>query len=83
MNVNQDKPSIKSWRIWRKAIKLWAYEKTPQQPLGEWYKSGNDLNYTWPMDIYRKDHTSQGQDYRWVSHMAMYILLWNHRGHHL
>eukprot|EP00957_Ditylum_brightwellii_P195731 14912378-Ditylum_brightwellii.AAC.1 len=62
MKMNQDKPG----------------EETLCQPLGKWYKSGNDLEHTWPsyynstctVDTYRKDNTNQGQDYRWVSHMA-------------
>eukprot|EP00957_Ditylum_brightwellii_P203708 15335879-Ditylum_brightwellii.AAC.1 len=48
MDVNQDKPGIISWRLWRKAMTLWTDEETICQPLGEWYKSGNDLNWTCP-----------------------------------
>eukprot|EP00957_Ditylum_brightwellii_P022233 1678247-Ditylum_brightwellii.AAC.1 len=29
-------------------MKLWADEDTLHQPLGKWYKSGDDLNWTWP-----------------------------------
>eukprot|EP00957_Ditylum_brightwellii_P054097 4097562-Ditylum_brightwellii.AAC.1 len=47
MVVNQDKSGIISWRIWRKAMKLWVDETTLCQPLGKWYKSGNDLDWTW------------------------------------
>eukprot|EP00957_Ditylum_brightwellii_P041284 3125588-Ditylum_brightwellii.AAC.1 len=48
MNVNQDKPGIISWQLWRKAMKLWADEGTLHQPLGEWYNLGNDFEHTWP-----------------------------------
>eukprot|EP00957_Ditylum_brightwellii_P059864 4544701-Ditylum_brightwellii.AAC.1 len=48
MDVNQDKPGIISWQLWRNAMKLWADEDTLCQPLGKWYKWGNDLNWTWP-----------------------------------
>eukprot|EP00957_Ditylum_brightwellii_P067955 5159106-Ditylum_brightwellii.AAC.1 len=48
MDVNQDKLGIISWRLWRKAVKIWVDEDTLCQPLGKWYKSGNDLNQTWP-----------------------------------
>eukprot|EP00957_Ditylum_brightwellii_P189463 14421311-Ditylum_brightwellii.AAC.2 len=46
MNINQDKPGIISWRLWRKAMKLWADEETFCQPLGKWYKLGNYLKHT-------------------------------------
>eukprot|EP00957_Ditylum_brightwellii_P061629 4676579-Ditylum_brightwellii.AAC.1 len=48
MGVNQDKPGIISWQLWRKAMKLWTDENTLHQPLGKWYKLGNDLDWTWP-----------------------------------
>eukprot|EP00957_Ditylum_brightwellii_P088293 6725961-Ditylum_brightwellii.AAC.1 len=48
MDVNQDKPGIICWWLWRKAMKLWADEKTLHQPFGKWYKLGNDLKHTWP-----------------------------------
>eukprot|EP00957_Ditylum_brightwellii_P178706 13612065-Ditylum_brightwellii.AAC.1 len=35
MDINPDKSSIISWRIWRKAMKLWADEDTLHQPLGK------------------------------------------------
>eukprot|EP00957_Ditylum_brightwellii_P111713 8520499-Ditylum_brightwellii.AAC.1 len=48
MNVNQDKPGIISWQLWREAMKLWADDETLCQPLGKWYKLGNFLKRTWP-----------------------------------
>eukprot|EP00957_Ditylum_brightwellii_P103289 7872224-Ditylum_brightwellii.AAC.1 len=48
MTINQDKPGIISWQLWRKAMKLWVDEGTLSQPLGKWYKWENDLECTWP-----------------------------------
>eukprot|EP00957_Ditylum_brightwellii_P196360 14960855-Ditylum_brightwellii.AAC.1 len=61
MDVNQDKPSIISWRLWRKAMKLWANEDTLHQSLGKWYKS---------VDTYKQNSTSEGYDYIWNTYMA-------------
>eukprot|EP00957_Ditylum_brightwellii_P211335 15366059-Ditylum_brightwellii.AAC.1 len=46
MDINQDKPGIVNWQLWRRAMKIWADEDTLHQPLGKWYKSGNDLDST-------------------------------------
>eukprot|EP00957_Ditylum_brightwellii_P023505 1773545-Ditylum_brightwellii.AAC.1 len=64
MDVNQDKPGIISWQLWWKAMRIWADEDALQQPLGSWYKLGNELDrnqlsyyvstkdcfYIWTMD---------------------------------
>eukprot|EP00957_Ditylum_brightwellii_P210917 15365547-Ditylum_brightwellii.AAC.1 len=85
MDINQDKPGIISWRLWRKAMKLWADEDTLCQPLGKWYKSGNDLDQTWPsyynftndcsyptcaVDTYRQNSTGEGYYCRWDNYMT-------------
>eukprot|EP00957_Ditylum_brightwellii_P145259 11063462-Ditylum_brightwellii.AAC.1 len=35
MDINQDKPGILSWWLWRKAMKFWADEDTLCQLLGK------------------------------------------------
>eukprot|EP00957_Ditylum_brightwellii_P040639 3075891-Ditylum_brightwellii.AAC.1 len=68
MDVNQEIPGIISWRLWRKAMKLWADEEILCQPLGKWYKSGNDLECTWP------SYYGFTNDYLYVYTMDSFLL---------
>eukprot|EP00957_Ditylum_brightwellii_P128402 9792887-Ditylum_brightwellii.AAC.1 len=66
MDVNQDKPGIISWWLWKKAMKLRADEDTLYQPLEKWYKLENDLDWTWPTNMYSghlqiKQHKSRSR----------------------
>eukprot|EP00957_Ditylum_brightwellii_P091232 6946199-Ditylum_brightwellii.AAC.1 len=48
MDVNQVKPGIVSWQLWRRGMKIWADGEILRKPLGRWYHSGDKLERHWP-----------------------------------
>eukprot|EP00957_Ditylum_brightwellii_P078618 5977031-Ditylum_brightwellii.AAC.1 len=48
MPINQERSGKISWRLWRKAQSIWATNSILKQPLGKWYKYGNELDRIWP-----------------------------------
>eukprot|EP00957_Ditylum_brightwellii_P165296 12585232-Ditylum_brightwellii.AAC.1 len=48
MPINQECLGKISWRLWRKALSIWTTDNILKQPLGKWYKYGNELDWIWP-----------------------------------
>eukprot|EP00957_Ditylum_brightwellii_P002298 177146-Ditylum_brightwellii.AAC.1 len=48
MDVNQKTPGIVSWQLWRKVMKIWAYDETLHKSLGRWYYSRDKPERHWP-----------------------------------
>ena len=48
MPINQERLGKISWRLWRKALSIWATDNILKQPLGVWYKYGNEIDRIWP-----------------------------------
>eukprot|EP00957_Ditylum_brightwellii_P198846 15156679-Ditylum_brightwellii.AAC.1 len=62
MDVNQEKPGIVSWWLWRKAMKIWADNEILRKPLGR--REGGVIQYRRNLlDPCKFDH---GQEVAWT-----------------